>query len=401
MDRGNRVVNFDEILDRKGDYTVKYDLMKSLFGRDDLIPLWVADMEFKSPECIENALRKMVDTGIFGYNVEPPELKDSIVNWLDNIQGWKVEKEWISYIPAVVRGLSFVIHYFTHKGDKVIVQTPVYHPFMNVPKDNDRELVFNPLRLLSAEGGKAGDIYEMDFEHLEKIAGKNDCKLLILCNPHNPGGIGWSVDTLRRLADICHRHGIIVVSDEIHADLTLWGGRHIPFASVSREAAQISITFGAPSKTFNMPGLSSSYSIIPNPAIREGFYHWLTVNEYNAPMIMTSLATMAVYKDGNEWRKQVISYIEGNILFMEEFFKKHFPDIKVIRPDASYLVWIDCRQFVSTREELEDFFTTKARLAVNYGFVFGPEGELFVRINVACPRAMLSEALERLTNNCF
>lgn len=416
--------NFDEPLDRRGQYTVKYDGLKQFFGRDDLVPLWVADMEFRSAPCIQESLRKLVEHGNFGYNIEPPELKQSIISWLKERQLWSISPEWLTYIPGIVRGISFAIHYFTRKGDKILVQPPIYHPFMLVPMDNDREIIFNPMRRTEPiETGKsAHSVYSMDFENLEKTASENDIKMMILCNPHNPGGVNWSAEDLAQLAEICHRHKIIVISDEIHADLTLWGGKHIPFASASTKAAEISITFGAPSKTFNIPGLSSSFAVIPNPELREGFYQWLTVNEYNVPMIAASVATIAAYTEGNEWREECIKYIEGNILFTEEFFRTNLPSVKVIRPQASYLVWLDCREFAATlsgctTEHLDtevsrlldrygvstpsqkilcDYFTNTARLALNDGSIFGPQGNGFLRLNVACTRKMLSDALARL-----
>lgn len=392
---------FDEIIDRKGTFSVKYDKLKLYFGREDLTPLWVADMEFRSPDCIKKALQKYVEGGVYGYNVEPEELWNSIMDWLRTEQCWTVRREWLTFIPGIVRGIGYAVNYFTSKGDKILVQTPVYHPFMLVPKGNDRELVFNPLRRTEPaweEGSpvSASEIYSIDFENLEKITAENDIKMMILCNPHNPGGIKWKREELQRIADICHRRKILVISDEIHADLQLWGGTHIPFASVSEKAAAISITFGAPSKTFNIPGLASSFAVIPNRELREGFYQWLSANELNDAPITSSLATIAAYTQGNSWRKEALKYIEENIIFTENFFAENLPKIKVIRPEASFLVWLDCRGLGLNQKELVDYFVNKARLALNDGSMFGPEGTGYMRLNVACPRTMLEKALRQL-----
>lgn len=398
------MTNFDEIIDRSGTYSVKYDLLEKIFGREDLTSLWVADMDFKSPECIINALKKYTDAGVYGYNIEPYELKESIKDWLEEVQGWKVEREWLSYIPGIIRGISFALHHFTHKGDSILVQTPVYHPFMRVPEKNERKLIFNPLCASAISSH-----FSMDFENLERVTEDENCKMMILCNPHNPGGITWKKEELQRVAEICHRKGIIVISDEIHSDLMLWGKKHIPFASVSKEAAEISITFGAPSKTFNIAGLSSSYAVIPNPKIREDFYHWMEINEYNHPMINASLATIAAYREGNPWRKELITYLESNVLAVEKFFAQKLPEIKVFHPEASYLLWLDCREYLrkiaakkglpENQETLTNHIINKAHLALNDGTIFNGdlhEGDGFMRLNIGLPQKKLIEALNRL-----
>lgn len=404
---------FDEIIDRKGTFSVKYDKLKLNFGREDLTPLWVADMEFRSPDCIKEVLQDYVEGGVYGYNVEPAGLHLSIMEWLLKTQNWKVENEWLTFIPGIVRGIGYAVNYFTEKGDKILVQTPVYHPFMLVPKGNERELVFNPLHRSEPFGEasapvSASQVYSFDFENLEKVTEENDIKMLILCNPHNPGGIKWTRGDLQRIAHICYIKKILVISDEIHADLQLWGGKHIPFATVSEEAAQNSITFGAPSKTFNIPGLASSFAVIPNKELRKGFYNWLTANELNDAPITSSIATVAAYTKGDSWRREALEYIEKNIVFTENFFSQNLPEIRVIRPEASFLVWLDCREFLrklsnkggapdaEDQKLLVDYFVNKARLALNDGSMFGPEGIGYMRLNVACPRQMLETALRQL-----
>jgi len=406
--------DFNTCPDRTGTYSIKYDGLKDHFGRTDLLPLWVADMEFESAPCIKEALIKVVSHGVYGYFKEPEAYKDSIVKWLEDIQGWHVEKEWLTYSPAVLRGMSFVLFHFTQPGDKVIVQPPVYTPFINLPRNNGRITMFNPLirhdKNIYNECGHvcyAHDAYSIDFEQLESITEEHDIKVMILCNPHNPAGIRWSREDLVRLAEICFKRRILVISDEIHADLHLWGEKHIPFASVSQEAAEISITFGAPSKTFNIPGLSSSFMIIPNPELREEFFRYLTDNEFNWPMITTSAATIAAYTEGYTWRLECLKYVEDNIALIQSHLSSHIPSIKVIRPDASYLVWLDCRDFAHSflnaspgkeNQALFHHFTDTLRIALNHGAQFGPGGDGFMRLNAACPRTMLKEALNRITS---
>ncbi|MBO4561943.1 MAG: PatB family C-S lyase [Bacteroidaceae bacterium] len=382
--------DFDKIIDRRGSNSVKYGALKEVFGRDDLIPLWVADMDFETPDFITDALRKRLEHSLFGYTMVPDELYETIARWVDDHHGWKVRKEWITYIPGVVKGIGAVVNVFVKPDEKVIIQPPVYFPFRLTPQGNGRKVVFNPLKRV--EGGS----YEMDFENLEKVT-DDKCRLLILSNPHNPAGVCWSRETLIKLADFCYEHNIIVISDEIHSDLALFGNKHIPFASVSEKAASISITFGAPSKTFNIAGIVSSYSIVPDDTLRRRFYTWLEANELNSPHMLAPIATIAAFQKGEEWRRQLISYIEDNVRFVEDYCKNNIPAIKPMRPQATYLIWLDCRGLGLNHKELIDLFVNKARLALNDGEMFGPGGEGFMRLNVGCPRSVLKEALERLS----
>jgi cystathionine beta-lyase len=384
--------NFDKVVDRSHTGALKLEVLEERYGRGDLTPLWVADMDFETPSFITNALKRRLEHSLFGYTIDPPEYKPAIINWYQRIHNWNIKAEWLSFIPGIVKGIGMVVDVFTNEGDKVIIQPPVYHPFRLTPLGNKREVVFNPL-IETTDGS-----YHMDFEQLEQIA--PGCKVLILSNPHNPAGITWDAETLRRLAEICHRNGIIVISDEIHSEMALWGNRHIPFATVSDDAAACSITFGAPSKTFNIAGIVSSYSIIPNKELRERFYAWLTANELNEPTIFSPIATVAAYTDeGDAWRKEMLSYIEGNINFVCDFCKKHIPAIKPWKPQASFLVWLDCRQLGLNHDQLIDLFVNKARLALNDGEMFGPGGEGFMRLNVASPRSILEQALTQLQNS--
>ncbi len=381
--------DFDKIVDRSGSGDLKHEVLQERYGRSDLLPLWVADMDFETPQFITDALRKRLDHSLFGYTVEPKAYWPTVQKWLLDHHQWEVKREWLTYIPGIVKGIGMVVNIFTQPGDKVIIQPPVYHPFRLTPQGNGREVVFNPLRE-NADGS-----YSMDFDNLAEVADER-CKLLILSNPHNPAGIVWDRDTLARLADFCHDRHILVISDEIHCDMALWGNKHVPFATVSEKAAQGSITFGAPSKTFNIAGIVSSYAIVPNDEIRRKFYSWLTANELNEPTLFAPIATIAAFQQGEEWRKAMLRYVEENILFMEDFCKKHMPQIKPLRPEASFLVWLDCRQLGLNHQQLVDLFVNKAHLALNDGEMFGQGGQGFMRMNVGTPRAILQQALEQL-----
>lgn len=384
--------DFDRIIDRSGTNALKYSVLKERYGREDLLPLWVADMDFETPDFITNALRKRLDHSLFGYTSVPQELWQTIARWIEDHHGWKVREEWITYIPGVMKGVGAAVNVFLKEDEKVIIQPPVYYPFRLVPLGNGRQVVFNPLKRL-ADGS-----YEMDFDNLAHVA-DDKCRMLLLSNPHNPAGICWSRETLQRLADFCYDHNIIVISDEIHADLALWGNRHIPFATVSDRAAQISITFGAPSKTFNTAGIVNSYAIVPDDTLRRRFYRWLDANELSEPHLLATIAIIAAFQNGEEWRRQLISYIEDNIRFVEDYCRQHIPAVKPLRPQATFLVWLDCTALGLNHKELIDLFVNKARLALNDGETFGPGGEGFMRLNVGAPRAVLKQALDRLSSS--
>lgn len=381
--------NFDEVINRKGTSCVKYDGLKDAYqGKENLIPLWVADMDFATPDFIIDALKKRCEHPIFGYTFDDDEYYASILAWLNYKYNWKAEREWITYIPGIVKGIGLAVQCFTQPGDKVIIQPPVYHPFRLVPTRMGREVVYNPLKL---EDG----VYKMDFEQLESLIDK-DCKMLILSNPHNPGGIVWEKEALVKLAQICSAHGILVISDEIHAEMTYPQFRHHPFATVSPEAAACSVTFMAPSKTFNIAGIVSSYAIVPDAQLREKFYSFLEAGELNAGTIFAFTATKAAYTYGAEWLQQMRSYVIENVNFVDEYLKKNIPQIKAYRPQASFLIWLDCRELGLSQPDLVHLFEDKAGLALNDGTMFGKEGEGFMRLNVGCPRSILSKALESL-----
>lgn len=384
-----KTYNFDEIIDRSGSGDLKHEALLPRWGRNDLLPLWVADMDFATPDFVVDALKSRLSHPIFGYTIEPADYRPTIIDWNKSHHGWKIKPEWISFIPGIVKGIGFVVNVFTKPGEKVIIQPPVYHPFRMTPEDNGREVVLNPLRL------REDGYYDMDFDNLSEVC-DDKCRVLILSNPHNPAGVCWSKETLQRLADFCYEHNIIVISDEIHSDMALFGNRHVPFASVSERAADISITFAAPTKTFNMAGIVSSYAVISNDDLRQRFYGWLKANELDEPTIFAPIATIAAYQKGEEWRKQMLAYVEDNVRFVEDYCRAHIPGVRPLRPQASFLVWLNCRGLELSQDKLLDLFIDKAHLALNDGEMFGPGGEGFMRLNVGTPRSVLRQALEQL-----
>lgn len=384
-----KTYNFDEIIDRSGSGDLKHEALLPRWGRNDLLPLWVADMDFATPDFVVDALKARLSHPIFGYTIEPADYRPTIIDWNESHHGWKIKPEWISFIPGIVKGIGFVVNVFTKPGEKVIIQPPVYHPFRMTPEDNGREVVFNPLRL------REDGYYDMDFDNLSEVC-DDKCRVLILSNPHNPAGVCWSKETLQRLADFCYEHNIIVISDEIHSDMALFGNRHVPFASVSERAADISITFAAPTKTFNMAGIVSSYAVISNDDLRQRFYGWLKANELDEPTIFAPIATIAAYQKGEEWRKQMLAYVEDNVRFVEDYCRERISGVRPLRPQASFLVWLNCRGLGLNHDKLLELFIDKAHLALNDGEMFGPGGEGFMRLNVGTPRSVLRQALEQL-----
>lgn len=379
--------NFDEIIERKNTDCLKYDWAKDIFGSDDVIPMWIADMDFRTPQCIVDVMRKRMEHEIFGYTFLSPQWKPAIINWISRRYSWHVMEEEIGFVGGIVPAIAYIIQCFTNEGDKVLIQPPVYHPYNNVTRDFKRIPVNNPLRLVDGQ-------YEIDFDDFEEKA--KGCKLFLLCNPHNPGGRVWSAEELRRMAEICAENNVLVVSDEIHCDMTLYGYKHTPFAIVSDAAAQNSITLMAASKTFNIAGLKSSYHITPNANIRERYNEFLRINELDCAHLFASEAVAAAYNHGEEWLNQMLAYVEGNIDFMHDFIKKNMPKLDIIRPQASYLVFIDARGLKMPQEELVDFFAKKAKVGMNDGAMFGQEGRGFMRMNVGCPRSVLCKALTQI-----
>lgn len=380
--------NFDTHIDRAGTGALKIDALGPRWGRTDLLPLWVADMDFPTPDFILDALRERLAHPILGYTAEPADYRPAIVDWMAAHHSWRIAPEWISFVPGVVKGIAFVLDAFTQPGDKILIQPPVYHLFRLTIERTGRTVVDNPLRM--REDGQ----YEMDFDQLAAVA--EGCKVLVLCNPHNPGGRCWDRATLARLAEFCAERKILVVSDEIHADMALFGARHCPFADVSACAAANSITLGAPTKTFNLAGVVSSYAIVPDDGLRQRFFDWLQARELNEPTVFAPIATVAAFRQGEKWRREMLAYVEENIRFVEAYCREHLPAVRPIRPEASFLVWLDCRELGLAHDDLLDLFVDKARLALNDGEMFGTGGAGFMRLNVGTPRAVLEQAMQRL-----
>ena len=380
--------NFDEIINRHNTDAVKIERCKALFGTTDVLPLWVADMDFRTPDFIIDAIRERCEHPIFGYSMLPKGFKSTLTNWIKELHSWEVKNEWIGFVPGIVSGIAFAIDAYTITGDEIIIQPPVYYPFMDVVKKANRKLVYN--QLIEING-----LFEMDFEDLEqKITSKT--KMFILSNPHNPGGRAWDFDTQNKLSELCAKHNVLVISDEIHSDIVLYGNKHTSFASISETAANNSITFIAPTKTFNMPGLFSSSYIIPNAKIRLQYAQYLDKIEQAGGNIFAYVATQAAYENGAEWRKQMLEYVQNNIDFVIDFLKTNIPEIKPMKPEATYLIWLDCKELGMKTDDLLDFFVQKAGLGLNKGTIFGPGGEYHLRLNAACPRSILEKAMKQL-----
>lgn len=386
--------DFDEIIDRRGTGTEKYADLQMMFGTQDVLPLWVADMDFKTPDFVYEAIRKRMEHPILSYTPIPDDYFPTISRWMEWLHGWKVDPGDIRYMPGLVKAQAFVLNYFLRKGDRIIIQPPVYHRFAQIPRTNGFETVSNPLLRIEDEDGFL-DHYEMNFDELESLI-DDTTKLLILCNPHNPSGRAWDRATLERLAEIVTRHDLLVLSDEINAETVFYGKRHIPFAAVSPEAARRTITMMAPSKTFNIAGIVSSYIVIQNPALRDNFFRWLDENSFDLPSIFAIEATMACYKQGAPWREEVLRYIEGNIDYVDSLIRAELPRIRGVRPQASPTIWLDCTKLGYTQPELMHNLLYKAKVAFNDGTQFGPEGAGYLRMNIAGPRAILGEALQKL-----
>lgn len=383
--------NFDEIIDRSGTNCIKTDKLNTVFGRSDLTPLWVADMDFLSPPAVTEALTKRTEHGVFGYTMDYDSYYNSIMGWLDRRHDYKVEKEELTFVPGVVKGFAFAIDTFTLEKDNIIIQPPVYHPFKLVTEAMNRTIIKNPLILENGE-------YSMDFDGLKSIIAEQECKMLIFCSPHNPVGRVWKKEELEELAEICYDNNILVISDEIHADFTFNGHKHLPFATVSEKARENSITLMAPSKTFNIAGIVSSFAITHNKQIREKFMNYLTPRELNQGTLYAYAATEAAYNHGEEWLEQVTDYVQKNMEFVTEYLKDNIPQIKPIEMESTFLMWLDCRDLGLSHNKVVDLFVNKAKLALNSGAMFGDEGKGFMRLNVGSPLSILKKAMEDLKN---
>ena len=380
--------NFDEPAKREGTNCIKYDLREETFGVKDVIPMWVADMDFNAPDFVVEALQKRLEHNIYGYSLRPPEYFLSIIDWLQSRHHWNIKKEWISYCPGVVPALNFCTLAFTQPGDSIIVQPPVYFPFFSAVESHGRNLIYN--NLIESDGN-----WTMDFDSLiSGIDGRT--KLIIISNPHNPVGRVWNPDELKKLADICHRNKILILSDEIHCDLILPGFIHTPLATLSEETSDITITCIAPSKTFNLAGLSTSSVIISNPVLRKSFNRVVENLHVGNGNIFGTTASIAAYSNGHQWLDTLLDYIDHNIDFVVDYCRQMIPEIIPVQPEATYMIWLDCRKFGMTGKELQNFFVNKAGVGMNEGSTFGPGGEGFMRMNVATTHQTVMKAMEQI-----
>lgn len=379
------IYNFDEIIDRSNTNCEKYDSRERIFKNPDLIPLWVADTDFKTPNFIVEAVKKRAAHEIYGYPIIPNSFYNSIIGWLQRRHNWQVEKDWIHYSPNVVIGLASLVLSLTKPGDKIIVQPPVYFPFFHVVKGNGRVMVENQLK-------KVNGRYTFDFDDLISKIDK-DTKLLLLCNPHNPGGMVWSRDELNQLGQICIDNNIIVISDEIHSDLIYNGYKHIPFASISEAFSANCITAMSASKTFNIAGLSSSFLIISNNQLARQYEKFMQATHISSGNFFGLVATQAAYENGDDWLLQLLAYLEGNRQLLSSYLTMHLPKVKLMQPEGTYLAWIDLTELSISAQEAFDKLV-KAGIGLSPGHLFGLGGDNYVRLNIGCPRSVLSKALE-------
>jgi cystathionine beta-lyase len=377
--------DFDTIIDRRHTASMKWDSNQD----ENILPMWVADMDFSAPPPVVEAIKARAAAGIFGYTFPPDSYQEAIVEWMRRRHEMVVNPEWIKFGPGVVPALNMLIRAYTNPGDKVIIQTPVYYPFFISIANNHRQVTDNQLKL---EDGQ----YGMDFDDLEIKARDPGAKLLILCSPHNPVGRVWSREELTRLGDICLRNNVIVIADEIHNDLIYRGHRHTVFATISEAFARHSVTCTAPSKTFNLAGLQTASIIIPDERLRALYSEVLESNFLRRPNIFGIVALEAAYRHGEEWLEQLLDYLQGNRDYLMEFIDQKLPQIKVVKPQGTYLVWMDFRELGLRGRQLEDFMLNKAHLWLDEGYIFGSAGDGFERINIACPRGTLSRALDQL-----
>jgi cysteine-S-conjugate beta-lyase len=379
--------NFDEMIDREGTACIKYDQRQETFGRADVLPMWVADMDFRTPPFIIDRLRKRLDHEILGYSFRTPEYNNSISAWLSKRHNWNIQNDWICFCPGIVPALNLCTLAFTRPGDSIIVQPPVYMPFFSAVENHGRNLVHN--RLIE----KAGQ-WTMDFESLVSSI-DDSVKMIILSNPHNPVGRAWRRNELEHLADICLRKNILILSDEIHCDLVLPGYKHTPVASLSDKIAEITVTCIAPSKTFNLAGLSTSSLIISNPVLRKYFNKKIGSLHMGNGNIFGNIASVAAYSEGDEWLDSLLEYLAGNVGLVKSYCSEHLPEIIPVNPEATYMIWLDCRKLGMKPADLQNFFIRKAGVGMNEGSAFGPGGEGFMRMNLGTTRSNIVKALDQ------
>ena len=385
--------DFDTVIERRNTDSAKWSNLKSHFGSENVLPMWLADMDFPIAKPITEALRKRAEHEIYGYTHPQPSLLHAVVHRMQQRYGWKVKAEWIVFTPGVIPAVSAAVRAFTHPGDEVILQDPVYHPFWSLVSQAGCVTASNPLKLIDGR-------YEMDLEDLDRRFTRRGntrprVRAMIVCSPHNPVGRVWTREELLRAGTIVIDHGAVVISDEVHCEVLYRGQRHTPFASITEEFAQNGIVCMAASKTFNLAGLAASTIIVPNDRLRD-LFTGARAGILPQPDVFGLVALEAAYREGDEWLEQMLAYLEANLEFMLDYFAKRIPRINVIRPQGTYLVWLDCRALGLSNEGLQAFFSKKAKVGLDDGYIFGPGGNGFQRINIACPRATLEEALGRI-----
>ena len=384
-----RNLDFSKVIERDHTNCLKYDFRVARGMPADILPLWVADMDFQISSYIQDAIEKQVRHGIYGYSEAGKDYFEAVSSWLKQQHGWVVQPQWLVKTPGVVFALAMAVKAFTNVGDGVLIQKPVYYPFSGVILDNKRKVVDNTLTL--GEDGR----YHIDFEDFEEKVVNENVKLFFLCNPHNPVGRVWEREELERLGDICYRHNVIVVSDEIHSDF-VWKGKHQVFADLKEEYREISVTCTAPSKTFNIAGLQVSNIFIPNTRLRHQFKRQLDASGYSQLNAVGIVACEAAYRDGREWYDGVCSYIKENIEYVGKYLEENIPGVKLLKQEGTYLLWLDFRELHLSDTALEDLIIKKAGLWLDSGAIFGDAGKGFQRINAACPREILEKALNKL-----
>lgn len=381
--------DFDTVVDRRNTYSIKYDFAKKKNMPEDVMPLWVADMDFQVSSYVQEALLKQVQHGIFGYSDVQEEYFEVLKKWMSRHHDWQIESEWLVKTPGVVFALAMAVKAFTNEGDGVLIQQPLYYPFGEVIVANERKVVSNTL--VQDESGK----YKIDFEDFEEKIVTEKIKLFFLCNPHNPVGRVWNREELVRLGDICYRHHVIVVSDEIHSDF-VFNGQHHVFTNLKEEYKDISIVASSPSKTFNIAGLQVSNIFIPNQELRRKFERQIAAAGYSQLNVMGLVAAKAAYEHGDEWYEAMHKYVNENIIYAQQFVEEKLPGIKLSQTEGTYLLWLDFRELGLSENELDELIIKKAKLWLDSGRIFGTAGRGFQRINVACPRKTLTRALTKL-----
>jgi cysteine-S-conjugate beta-lyase len=383
--------NFEDIVNRHNTNSLKWEpeILEEMFGESQMLPFWVADMDFKTAQPIIDAVVKNALHGIYGYSIRPNSYYEAIIDWTKQYFGWEIKKEWIAYVPGVVPAINYAIQAFCEEGDKVLIQEPVYYPFAKSILNNERVVVSNDLYY-------NGEHYEIDFADFEEKARDPRVKIFIMSSPHNPISRVWTKEELIKIGRLCIDNEVLIVSDEIHNDLVFKGYKHTMFASISEEFAQHSITCTAPSKTFNLAGLQSSNIIIPNESIRERYAKILTQNNINMQNPLSISAVEAAYRHGRDWLDQLLDYLTINKQFMSTYLSQHLPDAKIIETQATYLAWVDLRAYEKNGKILEERIVKKGKVAFDGGTWFGENGNGFIRINFACPRQLLMKGLEGL-----